>query len=1284
MAFTKAQENAMTARGRALLVSAAAGSGKTFTLTRRIIKAITEEGRSLSRMLIVTFTRSAAAELKKKISDAISEAIAEHTALLESGAQDRNEEADKVEIDHAEIIAHLQSELLKLGSAHISTIDAFFALPVKANFEKLGLPPSMRLADEAELAPLRESVFRETLDLFFDSRSGLSEGEIAPVGHSSLYTDLLGLLSGIRDSSDLIPSLLDFYKKTLTLPDGVASLKKSAMRQKESASLDFFSTLEGEIVRKEAKEATEEAILRLRAIYNEILETVATYCDGGDVPLFVTALKTKIAPAIDTDITTCIRFSQLLEGSYAECFGSGAVAFKNYPALKGDNQSDYSARIKDERSSALSPVKELFKKLICYSEEAISRCFSESGDFCLLLYELLSEFDRRYCTEKLSRGICEFSDMPKFVLKLLLNPDGSKTDLACAMADSYDEVYIDEYQDVNAIQDKIFEIIGGNRRFMVGDIKQSIYCFRDAEPSIFSGYRRRFPKYDPDHPEIVSPDGGSSIFMSENFRCDHGVIDFSNAVCSEIFSAFAESIGYDDENDKLKFGKIGATFIPPKTVKVSLITPPPPELDENGKPIKVKKEEDENEDKLYDESVILGNEIARLIRDKNETNADGSRVRAGDIAVLVRTHKQIDVVGDILSSLGIKYVTNAKNELLSGNDMKLLCDLLSVIDNPRDDIPLNRVLTASLPCYKGPLTLDEVLEIRSKKEGGSLYDAIIDYAERDGDLAEKCAEVASTLDELRRLSTRVSADKLLRALSRRDRLSKLCETEAFTYLYNCACKYTRSAWNGLYSFIVYFKSLMEKGDSNSDPVKAQEDEVTIITMHQSKGLEYKICFLFGLGKSFNMRDLSSPMLFCRELGISLKLPKRADESADVYSRTLAEREENILWRASKLLATGKLLEEEARIFYVALTRAKERLYLSATLSDHFDAIKEKYTVNESCRTSAIRGSKSYIAWVLNALLGRADKEDIWKLEVFVRDEMPPLATRISRAEVESSAYGITELDKSLAASLLSPHGQTDEERLLSLIPAKVAASKTSSTMLDDSIFIPYPSGILFSDKDGEQGQAASDSREQLRRRIQLMMAKGRSFDSLIEVNKKPTAAERGSAAHAILGFCDFERVKRDGLDREIDRLLEKKLITKRMAEIVNRSQLEGFFESELFALIEDASNIRREFHFGLFRSAADFTEREELRQKVNDLKIFVQGSIDLIIEAANGELILCDYKTDKITAEEKENPNLLVQNMRGRHADQLEEYRFAVKEIFGKEPSRIYIYSIPLGRVIEI
>ena len=1278
MSYTQAQIDAMTARDRALLVSAAAGSGKTFTLTRRIIKAITEEGRSLSRMLIVTFTRSAAAELKKKISDAISDAIAEHTALL-----DRVAEEDTV--DHAAVIAHLQSELLKLGSAHISTIDAFFALPVKANFEKLGLPPSMRLADEAELAPLRESVFRETLDLFFDSRSGLSEGEIAPVGHSSLYTDLLGLLSGIRDSSDLIPSLLDFYKKTLTLPDGVASLKKSAERQKNSASLDFFSTLEGEIVRKEAKEATEEAILRLSAIYGDILETVATYNDGGEVPTFITALKTKIAPAIDTDITTCVRFSQLLEGSYADCLAAEPVAFKNYPSLRGDNQSEISSRIKDERTDAVAPVKELFKKLLCYTCDTISECFNESGDFCLLLYELLDEFDRRYCTEKLSRGICEFSDMPKFVLKLLLNPDGSPTELARAMAASYDEVYIDEYQDVNAIQDKIFEIIGGDRRFMVGDIKQSIYCFRDAEPSIFSSYRRRFPKYDPKNPHIKSPDGGNSIFMSENFRCDRGVIDFSNAVCSEIFYAFAESIGYDDENDKLKFGKIGASFNPPKTVKVSLVTSPPPELDENGKPIKVKKtDDDENEDKLYDESVILGNEIARLIRDKNETNADGSRVRAGDIAVLVRTHKQIDVVADVLSSLGIKYVTNAKNELLSGNDMKLLCDLLTVIDNPRDDIPLNRVLTASLPTYKGVMTLDEVLEIRSEKEGGSLYDAVIDYSRRDSSLGEKCRSVVSELDSLRRLSARVSADKLLRALSRRDGLTSLCETDAFTYLYNCACKYTRSAWNGLYSFIAYFKSLMEKGDSNSDPVKAQEDEVTIITMHQSKGLEYKICFLFGLGKSFNMRDLSSPMLFCRELGISLKLPKRADESADVYSRTLAEREENILWRASKLLATGKLLEEEARIFYVALTRAKERLYLSATLSDHFDAVKEKHTVNNSCRLGAIKSAKSYIAWVLYALLGRADKENIWSLEVFDRDNIPTLATRISRAEVESAAYGITELDKSFAASLLSPHGQSEEEKLLSLIPAKVAASKASSTMLDDSIFVPIPSGILFSDKDGEQGQASSDSTDQLRRRIELMMAKGRSFDSLIEVNKKPTAAERGSAAHAILGFCDFDLVKENGLDCEISRLLEKKLITKRMADIVNKTQLEGFFDSELFALIDNAREIRREFHFGLFRSAADFTENALLREKVSDRKIFVQGSIDLIIETQDGELILCDYKTDKITAEEKQNPDLLAENMRKRHADQLEEYRFAIKEIFGKEPSRIYIYSIPQGSVIEL
>jgi ATP-dependent helicase/nuclease subunit A len=199
-----------------------------------------------------------------------------------------------------------------------------------------------------------------------------------------------------------------------------------------------------------------------------------------------------------------------------------------------------------------------------------------------------------------------------------------------------------------------------------------------------------------------------------------------------------------------------------------------------------------------------------------------------------------------------------------------------------------------------------------------------------------------------------------------------------------------------------------------------------------------------------------------------------------------------------------------------------------------------------------------------------------------------------------------------------------------------------------------------------------------------MRSQKNDFDSLLLANKKPTAAERGTATHLFLQYCDFDSVEKNGLDFEIDRLREKRFITERTAKIINRKQLAGFFESELYEHIKNAKNIRREFHFGMFKSASEFTSNERLKALVADKKIFVQGSIDIIIEKENGEIIICDYKTDRISAEERQDMTLLAENMRKKHSDQLSEYNNAVTKIFGKAPDKIFIYSVPLGVTVEM
>ncbi len=1257
--FTKAQQDAMNARGRTLLVSAAAGSGKTFTLTRRIIKSITEEGRDISRMLIVTFTRAAAGELRAKISKALSEAIAEDPGN-----------------------AHLQAQILKLASAKISTIDSFFTEPIRANFEKLGLPASLRLSDEAELSPMRETVMAEVLEQVFEGCEGLSNGTLSSVGYRDLLTDLAGIITVARDSSKLIPTLLTIYNKLNTATEGISLLLSHADRMERAAKEDFFKSSEGARLRKE-----HTVILRnVKASFARLADMTASVPDM-EAPhaTFVSDLDTVsllLYPLEDREVGY-----REVRSAFEKC------KFVTYKGPKKELVTPACESNKKRRDELKKQVSELQKKLYLYDESYISHAFSESALILRTIYAILAEFERKYNTEKAKKGLCEFSDMPKFMLRLLLDEQGRPTDYADTLYESFDEVYIDEYQDVNEIQDRIFALIGRDHRFMVGDIKQSIYGFREAEPSIFADYRSHFTVYDREDAALPTADGGNTIFMSNNFRCDQNVVDFTNLICSRIFSAFSESIGYTADDDLVFSKRIERDdYISPKVILSIIETPP---ADEND--IEEADAPEEGEDggrepgdalssgNLADEAMVTANEIARLIRD--ERGYEGQPLRGGDMAVLVRSHSHAKPLTEALERLNIKYVLSSKTGLFEDRDMKLLIDLLSVIDNPRNDIPLCRLLSADCETISPLFSFEELLKmrlLRKQTKAGALYDALLRYADEgeDRELAARCSSFHELITKLRLLSSRLPADKFLRALSSLERYHTLCTTDAFTYLYDCACRYVRRNWNGLYSFLKYLKQLQEKGESGKEPEKGDPDSVVIMTIHQSKGLEFNTCFLFGMGKQFNMSDTKEPLICTKEYGLSMKLHPLEDPDADPIDSTAARYENTPLWLAGVETLRQKQIEEEARILYVGLTRARERLYVSGTLSRPYAEVLDK-TLQVPDPVYAMRNSRTYLSWILLALSKAGGEGEIYERRILQKGQVS-LTTPFRRLGAAEAGKNASSEELAYATLMQQEYGLSKEEQLLSTIPAKVAASKVSSTMLDEGIFIPIPSGKLFAKNEEDPNEGESENALQLRRRIELMRGQRTDFDSLLEVNKKPTAAEKGTAAHRFLQFCDYQNVDENGLDAELERLTAERFISERTARIIDRRSLSGFFQSALYAEIRKAAVVRREFRFGMFRSAADFTENSDLKDLLTDKKIFVQGSVDLILETAEGELLLCDYKTDRVTPEEKADPSLLAARMKETHGDQLEQYKFAIRQIFGKPPSRIYIYSVPAGIAVEI
>ena len=1266
--MTPDQQNAVKLKDRNLLVSAAAGSGKTYTLTKRIIKSILIDRKDISRLLVVTFTRASAADLKSKISKAISDAAAKYP-------ED----------------PHLQEQLLKMGNAHISTIDSFLIEPVKANFEKLGLSSSWRMADDAELASLRDRIMQKTLDHFFKKCDPLANGSLSPVGYRSRYTELIGVITQARESSKILPTFWEIYKKLITAPRALEQLYDNAQRLRENARKDFFETREGQALRQ-------ELISEVEMIWRTFKKHSA---DMQSDPF----VASKYTADFDDNAILCHTLLNVIEnGNYEQV----CEAFKTYKPsditrIPTKEKTDRSIYYHKQRSDLNTKVKKLATVNLFKSAEELSALFETYAEMCTLIYEILTMFEKEYMAEKRRREVCEFSDIPRFMMRLLMDDDGNLTEYASSLAASYDEVYIDEYQDVNQLQDAIFSIIGKGHRFMVGDIKQSIYGFREAEPQIFTDYRRHFVKYNEKNDVLpATADDGTTVYMSANFRCDKNIIDFANTVCSGVFNTFAESIGYSDDEDKLYFQKkTPEGYVSPKVV-IDIIQTPTEDKSEadadSGIDVDDDRESGEDDSSnLSDEAIIVANRIVEILKTKaiedkeraekaknnpqNEEKVKKEEEKKPYVAVLVRKKSHIKPIASALASLGVNYSLPSKSELFEDPDMIYLVNLLSVVDNPRSDLPLFHILTTSTRSCAAVLTVEEAVKVRkSSSSSKSLYDAMIEYGTngKDEDICSKCEHFVEQIRKIKTNSCKTSADKLIKSLISYPDYSALASTEAYTYVYDSACKFVKNTWSSLYSFIHYFNDLMETGESGSEPGQKNKEDVVIMTAHQSKGLEFKACFLFGFGKQF-VGNQASPIIFNKDLGPSMKLPPLPDNE-DILKSIRKRSENNPIYQTVNKYIKQKELEEEARIFYVALTRASERLYISATMpgSMTFERYKSKLA---SCadRDYEIKKSTTYIKWVLMNL--PSEDTGIYTVNVHNKGEVSLLPP--AEAIIEQTEEKISESDTVFAKLLSSPYKKDDADSNLATIPSKIAASKANVGLID-SIFSDIPESIVGAESDEKDVGTANETLKSLERKIKAFSSSKATFDDLLEINKKPTAAEIGTATHAILQYCKYDNVEKYGLEAEIERLVNDKFITKRTANIVNRNNLKKFFTSDLYAIIRKKKNIYREFHFGMFRDAADFAESEDNKKRVKNKRIFVQGSIDLLIETEDGELIICDYKTDRITKEDISTPNGLENKMKETHGGQLSQYKYAVKQIFGRDVGRTFIYSVPIGVAIEI
>lgn len=1191
--WTPKQKLAIETRGKTLLVSAAAGSGKTATLTERIVRRITDENSpaSISRMLIVTFTRLSALDLKRKISQAISEELAKNPTD-----------------------SHLAKQLVLLEGAYICTIDSFYLDIVRSNFQKLGLPSSFRLADEGEMALLRKEVMDSIIEKHYDA-SADDDGFLTFIENftTAKQSDLL---------SEVFLSLEEKLSSTVL---GINTLTKHRDELIAEAEGDFFKSRQGRVICK--------YLLGAAKSYARSLERCCDIISMGEES------QTAYLPAFSYEKNFFEEFAAVLEKeSYAEAREKLASFNKQkLGGLSKELQTDDILMCKALREEEGKFLTSINKKYFSFDEDEIKSIMLRTAEVLSSLLSIFSEFQAECLAEKIKRRAFGFDDIRYFTHLLLSDGNGHPSEVALAYRDRFDEIYVDEYQDVDAMQDEIFSLISnGKNRFMVGDIKQSIYSFRGADPTVFAGYKKSFSPI-----ESNSDADEALIFMSNNFRCDENVIDFTNKVFAFLFGHCGESIEYTPEDD-LIFSKLeeGRTLPSPK-VQITVVTGDEASSENESE------DEAERED-INPEAIWIAKEIKRLT--KHELKADGTPIELRDIAIIMQSTTPAEQITKALTKFGIPCADNSKYDLFETPDVLLCISLLSCIDNPHRDIPLAATLYSPIFAY----SMDDLITIRKSADpSASLFEALHGYADTEAAndaIVNKNKYFLGKLTDYRERARSLSVDKLINHIYRDLSLKAFegLDSLNLTRLYEMARKFESGSFKGLNNFISYVNELIE---NKKVPSLTNEDSganvVQMITAHKSKGLEFPVCFICNAQGKFNMDDLKANMLYSPGAGIALKLALRSGmANLDTPLR-----------EAIALDITDSQLEERMRVLYVALTRARERLYVTAhtrTKLDKLDAnMKLISTFADDFR---IRKCHDWLSMILAAIYPLQSRESF----VF---------TAIEKDAVDSSEEDAESVNQPIGAKVVLSDDDIKaiKERLdfkyplshLGKLPAKLSVSKLTPTVLDDI----------------DNDAATLESFDE---------AKILEIEEFFESRDKVTSADKGTATHLFLQFCDFANAEANGVREELARLVEKHFIAPQVAQLIEVSQIEKFFESEFYSSLKGAKRTYREQRFNILLPASHFTQDEEFKADVEEQQILVQGVIDLFFEDKDGSLILCDYKTDYLTPEEMRERALVEAKMTQRHGKQLSYYAMAVERLLGKRPNKVYIYSLPFGDAVEI
>lgn len=1177
--WTQGQTAAINTRDKTLLVSAAAGSGKTATLTERIIQTLLDKDspENISDMLIVTFTKAAAQELRERITEAVRGALAERPG-------DR----------------HLERQMLLLPGAKILTIDAFCADILRGNSDRVGVSPGYRVADEAEAELLAIGMLDELIGDGF-------EGRCPEVVTPAEIDSLADCLTNTRRHGDLAGVIRDLYNKLNNTEGGVSTLGMLAERYSCPQDSPIEENAYVRYVMDNARNMAEHYL----RVWEDLTRELCFFGGAAD--------RHRAMLASDME-----RFRRIIGAETYEAVRE--VFYMPFEATVNKLKDPTFPPLKDVRKEMRDSFVLTRERLFTYDEGEWRELLDSLYPVVSALSRLVERFDTLLLAEKNRRGVLEYSDVERYTYKCLWQ-NGKPTDIAANQANMYSYIYIDEYQDVNGVQDAIFRAISReNNRFMVGDIKQSIYCFRSADPGIFASLKTSLPSLDEAGAE---PKAG--IFMSDNFRCDKGIVDFINHIFDKVFGAIATSIGYES-GDRLVYSKVHESgepsYIKPEVCLVD------PEIADTLA----------NENEEFDASgAVVARKIRYLI--DNERLDSGKSVEPGDIAIIIRNAKGRDVVyARELDRVGVPCSSDgAKSFFLNGEVLLALC-LLNSIDNPERDIYLGGLMCSPLFSFEA----DDLVRIRRECPSDTLYSSLCKYTEAHGDFA-RGKELLDFIYRYRMICEEMPIDRLIAELYRDTGLlalaSKNGSKENLLLLYDFARRFDRTGSGGLFSFISYINSMTESGRTSFDKKEPDRNDnvVHIMTAHGSKGLEYPIVFFVDADQSFKRRGEEDVRIaYHGDFGIGMYL--RSPRGLSIV--------DNPCKRAIYDFGYKRRVEEEMRVMYVALTRARERLYIVGKPRGGADNYVRSTLGSSGGLTSySVYGMKSFMDVIILAMGVPPMGVEEFLGDYFIKD----LPVKCSACSEDESDCLCVDARRVLAERFAYEY---PKEHLTDL-PEKMSVSRLYPSLLDEEDL----GGVY--DEDEPLGESET-------------------LPDFITGRDSRESAKRGIATHMLLQFCDLNNLIEKGAEAELRRLVSGGYISAKEQKRVRLGEVEMFRSSRLIRDMIGAKEVYRELRFNVRLPASEFATDTERKEAYSDSTVLVQGVIDCIIEDSDGGLHVIDYKTDRLTREELEDREKAREKLMASHSLQLSYYAKAVEIMFGRRPVSVEVYSLPLGDTVPV